>query len=185
MRASIATENEMATMTYKEQLLHPNWQRKRLEVMEDAEFKCESCGTAEVTLNVHHRRYAKGRMVWEYERRELACLCKDCHLQEHQQRELLDRLLMVNPRALCIVIGILGGYLHGELDLDDEDRHAVMDAAEPWFDMGILASILDVQLPDAYFRAAIAAGVSHLNPAQELAIVQWREFSIKLEKSGL
>lgn len=39
---------QMKKMTYTEQLQHPNWQRKRLEVMEAAEFSCELCGDMKV-----------------------------------------------------------------------------------------------------------------------------------------
>lgn len=57
----------MLKMAYRDQLLHPNWQRKRLEMLEAAGWECTSCGGAEKTLHVHHKRYVKGRMAWEYE----------------------------------------------------------------------------------------------------------------------
>ena len=72
----------MAKMTYFEQLRHPNWQRKRLEVMQAADFRCELCDDADSTLNVHHKRYVKGRLAWEYENQELQCLCQPCHGQQ-------------------------------------------------------------------------------------------------------
>lgn len=172
-------------MNYREQLLHPNWQKKRLEVMQDAEFKCETCKATDVTLNVHHRRYVKGRMVWEYERNELACLCKDCHVKEHDKRELLDRLLLAHPFALDIALGLLGGFLDAEEDIDESLYREAMDAGDPWIDAGALASILSGCFPDAYFRAAQAAGVFTLNPHQIYAINRWRGFSDKLEASGL
>lgn len=62
---------------------HPLWQQKRLEVMQAAEFACQSCGTNEITLNVHHKFYRKGAKPWEYENSELMCLCKPCHEKTH------------------------------------------------------------------------------------------------------
>jgi hypothetical protein len=80
-------------MTFAEQIKHPNWQKKRLEVLDGAGWECENCGAKDVTLNVHHKQYVKGRMYWEYERHELACLCEECHQQEHQAQDGLKQLL--------------------------------------------------------------------------------------------
>lgn len=57
----------------------PRWQKKRLEVMEAAGYRCVQCGDASKTLNVHHRYYVKGAEPWEYDDRALACLCEPCH----------------------------------------------------------------------------------------------------------
>lgn len=78
---------DMPKMSYSEQLKHPNWQRKRLEVLEAADWSCERCFAENVTLHVHHRAYVKGRMAWEYENSELEALCKDCHEGEHADQE--------------------------------------------------------------------------------------------------
>ena len=69
----------MNKSTYWEQLRDPRWQRKRLEVMERANFTCEQCGDKASTLNVHHMAYLKGRRPWEYEQCQLVCLCETCH----------------------------------------------------------------------------------------------------------
>jgi len=73
----------MAKKTYAEKLKDPRWQKKRLEVLSDAEFQCELCGDTESTLHVHHKQYIKGHDVWEYERQQLACLCESCHENQH------------------------------------------------------------------------------------------------------
>ncbi|RUR69052.1 hypothetical protein EJP67_18500 [Variovorax guangxiensis] len=83
----------MTKMTFAEQIKHPNWQRKRLSVLEDANWECENCGATDVTLNVHHKQYVKGRMYWEYERHELECLCEDCHKAHHDAQDGLKQLL--------------------------------------------------------------------------------------------
>jgi hypothetical protein len=81
--AGALPESGMATLSYREQLRHPNWQRLRLEAMQRAGFKCEKCGTATTTLNVHHKRYVQGRLAWEYALSELEVLCEPCHEAEH------------------------------------------------------------------------------------------------------
>jgi hypothetical protein len=80
-------------MSYADLLRDPQWQRKRLEVMQAAGFACAECGDTTTTLNVHHTYYAKGRKPWEYELDELRCLCEPCH-------ELITVLLATAHRAL-------------------------------------------------------------------------------------
>jgi hypothetical protein len=71
----------------------PRWQKKRLEVMQNANFKCESCGDDGKTLNVHHKSYKKNHDPWEYECYELECLCEDCHREKHEVKERLTSAL--------------------------------------------------------------------------------------------
>src|SRR5688572_480098 len=98
-------------LAWSEQYKHPQWQRKRLEALENADWQCENCGDKDMTLNVHHKRYVKGRKVWEYDLHELAVLCEPCHETEHSDKELLNRLLMemgsgAYRQAACLI----GGY---------------------------------------------------------------------------
>lgn len=85
--------DDMATMTYGEQLRHPQWQRRRLEMMATANFCCQACKEAERTLHVHHKRYVKGRMAWEYSDTELVVLCEECHSAAHETRTRFMHLL--------------------------------------------------------------------------------------------
>ena len=70
-------------MNYSEQLKHPKWQRKRLEILERDDFQCQCCFDREIELAVHHKRYVDKKMVWEYDNRDLISLCKDCHFNIH------------------------------------------------------------------------------------------------------
>lgn len=97
-------------MTYSEQLKHPNWQRRRLERLSDANFTCESCADTQKTLHVHHRRYLKGRMAWEYDDEDLCVLCEDCHEEEHEARARLNALLSHMDVASIMV---MTGYAEG------------------------------------------------------------------------
>ena len=73
----------MSKLTYREQLLHPNWQRKRLEVLNRDNFRCCMCEDDQTTLHVHHKQYAKGRLAWEYPNDELVTLYEVLYDQLH------------------------------------------------------------------------------------------------------
>lgn len=66
-------------MTYSEQLKHPSWQKKRLEILQRDEFTCQHCSDKEHQLHVHHRYYVSGRYAWEYPDFCYLSLCADCH----------------------------------------------------------------------------------------------------------
>jgi hypothetical protein len=92
----------------------PRWQKKRLEVMRAAGFKCDGCGDGENTLAVHHGYYEfnEGRWPWEYENETLHCLCEDCHLQWHKDikevKYSLAKLPTINLDAIGACLDILG-----------------------------------------------------------------------------
>jgi hypothetical protein len=67
---------------YKEQYLNPQWQKKRLEILKRANWKCELCGDKDSTLHVHHKVYISGNNVWDYPDNYLVCLCESCHESE-------------------------------------------------------------------------------------------------------
>ena len=116
------SEMHMATLTYKEQLLHPNWQRRRLEILSRDEFTCQACYDKESTLHVHHKRYVKGRMAWEYPDSELVTLCWPCHEQEHEQSEdfkqLIAQLPVDGPACAHNAMGVLAGWADCAQGLD-------------------------------------------------------------------
>jgi hypothetical protein len=68
---------------YKALLQLPQWQKKRLEVLEAAGWKCSECGAEDRQLQIHHKRYIAGAKPWEYESDDLAVLCDRCHEKEH------------------------------------------------------------------------------------------------------
>lgn len=73
--------------TFWEKYKDPRWQRKRLVVMENANFCCEGCGSDSKTLNVHHKLYRRGHDPWDYSDSELMCLCEACHQSWHWVKE--------------------------------------------------------------------------------------------------
>lgn len=75
---------------YWQKLQDPRWQRKRLEILNRAEFCCEGCGDSESQLQVHHGYYEKGKEPWEYEDDTLWCLCDKCHEKAHVARKTVN-----------------------------------------------------------------------------------------------
>lgn len=73
-------------MNYIEQLKHPKWQRKRLEILERDDFTCQVCGDEETQLNVHHKSYSK--TVYEVDNSQLITLCKHCHSITHKINDI-------------------------------------------------------------------------------------------------
>lgn len=117
-----AMETRMAYKAYWEKLRDPRWQRKRLEVMQRADFKCEACDADEATLNVHHKIYRKGVDPWEYSDTELRCLCEACHEGEHGLRKRLDEALVhLQGYTLEQVVG----FAEGLAALDTEAHEAL------------------------------------------------------------
>lgn len=78
----------MVRKTYKEKLLDPRWQKKRLEVLSRDNFTCIKCGDAKNTLHVHHKSY-KGN-PWEINISELETLCALCHEKSHEKEFTYD-----------------------------------------------------------------------------------------------
>ena len=91
-------------MTYTEKLKDPRWQKKRLEVLERAGWKCMSCGSEDKTLHVHHCVYKKGLDPWDYNA-SLIALCEYCHNQrgEIQNFLLLATRKCTNDQLMAIV----------------------------------------------------------------------------------
>lgn len=72
----------MATKDY----LHPNWQKKRLEILERDNFTCQLCENKNKTLHVHHQYYIKNRKIWDYLNSCFITLCEDCHRAVHDEK---------------------------------------------------------------------------------------------------
>jgi len=70
----------MSKQDYYEKLKHPLWQKKRLKVLENYNFKCYKCEDKETTLHIHHLYYDnKYKNPWDYPDDALIALCEDCH----------------------------------------------------------------------------------------------------------
>jgi hypothetical protein len=139
-------------MTYAEQLKHPNWQRRRLERLSQANFECEDCGSKEKTLHVHHKQYIKGRMAWEYEDEQLMALCEDCHEDHHTTSGQLKFVVSkLEKYELEELLGYaMGMYLLSYLDSKTDCTHLLgCEMAQ-----GLAASIGRAPLLDAVWDCA-------------------------------
>jgi hypothetical protein len=74
---------------YLEALASPQWQKKRLEIMQRDNFTCQFCGCKDRTLHIHHKVYEKGKKPWEYEDKDLITLCDRCHEEETEMNNLV------------------------------------------------------------------------------------------------
>ncbi len=74
---------------YNSLLLKPEWQQKRLSILNRDGNKCRNCGSSS-DLQVHHKQYHKTnkdgefRRPWQYKENYLITLCKDCHQMGHK-----------------------------------------------------------------------------------------------------
>ncbi len=99
--------------TYRQKLQDPRWQKKRLEVMNRADWRCEWCGTDATSgrtrgLQVHHGWYGRDVEPWEYELEVLYCLCDGCHeAAETVLRVARCELARIHPRHHEHVVELL------------------------------------------------------------------------------
>ncbi len=76
---------------YRQKLLDPRWQKKRLQILERDDWTCQICYDTESTLHVHHRLYIAGADPWDYPAEYLVVLCEGCHEIEGQRMHLASR----------------------------------------------------------------------------------------------
>lgn len=93
---------------YRQKLLDPRWQKRRLEILERDGWACRQCHDTTTTLHVHHRVYGKGD-PWDVPNHYLEALCENCHAEETEARPELEHSLLRRMRLL--------GFTCGDLDI--------------------------------------------------------------------
>jgi len=96
--------------SHPELLNHPEWHKKKLEILEKSGFRCINCRSDEKTLDVYHSYYENSLKPWEYPEKSLYCLCGECYRKSQYiniliKRQLENIELTYNER--------LFGYLYG------------------------------------------------------------------------
>lgn len=135
---------------YREKLVDPRWQKKRLQILSRDNWACRNCAASDKTLHVHHLHY-RSIEPWEYDDFELVTLCEECHDREPEAwgeylawlEELMIRanetstgILMIAMcvEAICargISVSELICALHNEiLGLRDNDRTVSLSIGE-------------------------------------------------------
>lgn len=71
-------------MDYAEQLKCPEWEERREQILYRDNYKCVTCGSAK-SLHVHHKKYDKRLLAWEYDGDYLETLCSVCHDKVHKE----------------------------------------------------------------------------------------------------
>ena len=99
-------------MTYQTQIKSPQWQKKRLEILNLRGFKCENCSCETEQLHVHHRFYIKGRKIYEYDNDVFQVLCEKCHTEIHKKllTNKIEKIVEVIPEKYKEIIKVLDGY---------------------------------------------------------------------------
>ena len=92
----------MNYVNYQSKLKDPRWQRKRLEIMQRAEFTCECCGRKDDTLHVHHLLYDRSGNPWDVDDEYLECLCEICHAVREEDDSM--RCFMIRTRRTKDVV---------------------------------------------------------------------------------
>lgn len=135
--------------SYWEMLQDPRWQRKRLEIMEAAEFTCVMCDSKEKTLTVHHSYYEKDREPWDYPAKSLWCVCDDCHKKAqalyNATKEAFGYLDYYDTcQVLAYMTGLRFSCSHGSLKaLYIPDRPAATGVANAWevYDEDVISAL--------------------------------------------
>lgn len=70
---------------YAAKLTDPRWTAKRDFIKERAGRRCEDCGKASSSLEVHHCYYIYGFEPWEYPYDALRSLCRECHVKRPRE----------------------------------------------------------------------------------------------------
>jgi len=110
----------MSASNYAELLRHPEWQKKRLEVLDLHSFICDVCQEPNGNpLNVHHKMYLKGRSPWDYDNKYFKVLCDVCHKKEHEILNKIQEILSLDDEAdfIRIIIKELG-----DMDVVDQGQ---------------------------------------------------------------
>lgn len=73
---------------YSDFLQTPYWKAISAYVKSRNEYKCEICGKGDTALHIHHPNYKiHGYELQYYNRKQLKCLCSDCHRKFHEIEE--------------------------------------------------------------------------------------------------
>lgn len=160
-------------MTYFEKLKDPRWQKKRLEILEAANWSCEDCGGKKNTLHVHHCYYEFGRDPWEYDRDTLMALCEECHeTRQEMERDAklaFSRMLRRHsnnttevPNAPSDLRRLLTSCVH--MCSEDYQTFIVVDALEHYIGQKIAEHVAEMTGTDAHALKIGAVPVEQVLP---------------------
>ena len=112
--------------SYQKKLTHPQWQKKRLEVLQRDNFTCRSCGSTEKELHVHHIYYLPNKLPESYPLSAYISLCFECHQMEEDNLKLLSDTLLNRFRRMGASAKDIESFmiaLHLYLNSTNEELH--------------------------------------------------------------
>ena len=112
-------------MTYKEQLKTEEWLLFRSKVLEYYENACCGCG-GNKELHVHHKKYEKNRMAWEYGIMYMTVLCKSCHSEFHKNAIRIRELLTDHNLFFIGDARVVVNILEQSLKVQSQSRHEIL-----------------------------------------------------------
>lgn len=115
---------------YKEKLLDPRWQKKRLQVFNRDNFTCQCCSDKTRTLHVHHKSYQEN--PWDVDDNDLITYCDECHLIIEATKKTydFDKVKVVKNR-------LIGFVLYMIYDIDQVDFHTIDKEGELIFRLSL------------------------------------------------
>lgn len=91
-------------MKYSDKLKSPQWQKRRLEILQRDNFTCQICTDIETELHVHHKKYTGE--PYEAPDEDLVTLCSVCY----------DAETIANKSGLKLISGFkIGNDYFGKL----------------------------------------------------------------------
>ena len=131
-------------MNFNDQYKHPHWQRKRLEVLDAKGFYCSVCGSEDETIHVHHKRYVKGRKIWEYHVDEFDVLCASCHKEAHKAKDVMNEVIAraetpVFLEISALIFEFVGAFVHP----DDPIEKLLKESFPALYKLGEFASLIE------------------------------------------
>ena len=115
---------------YKDLLNHPKWQKRRLEIMQSHDFKCQICKDDEETLHIHHIKYKNcwyrkdtPADPWDYADQEMQCLCETCHSLAHMDSKKIRLSAELNAEKIAQCHKVYGAF-------NDHKKHNIAKLSE-------------------------------------------------------
>lgn len=113
---TILMANQEARERYRQKLLDPRWQKRRLEILSRDAWTCQICSDSKSTLHVHHRYYLPDKEPWEYCNEALVTLCADCHREEGEKSRYVEHFVQsLKSKGLfmddfCVLAAAIGQH---------------------------------------------------------------------------
>jgi len=127
-------------MNYSEKLKHPNWQKKRLEILQRDNFTCQICTDTETELHVHHLKYTGE--PFEATNEDLQTLCKRCHKLETFYNKRNDSIISIVKLDTVLIGKLKSGNIFLSLDDSLNGKSFALTIDEPEKLLEILESLI-------------------------------------------